>query len=150
MAYGAYSQYNNAKIEGKLAEAGANLQATQMDDAAKAEKGMAAMEAKEKRRQGNLLQSKAIAAAAAAGRAPSMDKGAADIIGDINAETEFGALTSLLEGKVKASNLQMQASSVRNQGKIARKSANKMATAGLISNFGQVASTFGMKYGSSK
>lgn len=146
--YGTYQQNQAQKQEGRLAEAGANLQENQIEDQAIAERGMAAMEAKEKRRQGSLLQSRAIAAAAAAGRAPSMDKGASDIIGDINQETEYSALTSLLEGKVKASNLQMEASTVRSQGSIARQSANKMARAGLLTNFGQAASTFGQKYGS--
>lgn len=146
--YSASQQYNAQKSQGILAENQANIQASQIEDQAIAERGMSAMNAKEQRRQGALMQSKAIAAAAAAGRSPSMDKGASDIIGDINAETEYSALTSLLEGKVKASNLQMEASTMRTQGNIARKSANKMARAGLISNFGQAASTFGQKYGS--
>ena len=148
--YSGYTQSQAKKQEGRLAEAGADIEAKQMEDASIAERGMAAIEAKEKRRQGAILQSKAIAAAAAAGRAPSMDKGASDIIGDIAEETEYSALTSLLEGKVKASNLQMQASTTRGQGNIARRTANKQARAGLISSFGQSASTFGSKYGSSK
>jgi propanediol dehydratase small subunit len=148
--YGGASQYSSKKNEGFLAEAGANIKANQMEDQAIAERGMAAMEAKEKRRQGNLLRSKAIAAAAAGGRAASMDKGASDIIGDISEETEFGALTSLLQGKVRASNLQMEASTMRSQGAIARKSSNKAARAGLLTSFGQAASTFGQKYSSTK
>jgi hypothetical protein len=145
--YGGYQEYNATKQEGKLAQMSAELQAKQTEDAAVAEKGMAAMNAKEQRRQGRLLQSKAIAAAAASGRAPSADKGAADIIGNINKETEYGALTSLLEGNVKASNLQMQAATMRTQGSIARKSADKVAKARLLSSFGSAASTFGTKYG---
>ena len=145
--YGASQQYSATQNQGKLAENQANIQASQMEDQAIAERGMAAMNAKEQRRQGALMQSKAIAAAAAAGRSPSMDKGASDIIGNIGKETEYSALTSLLEGRVKASNLQIEASTMRTQGSIAKKSADKMARAGLISNFGQAASTFGQKYG---
>jgi len=150
--YAAQQQYSATKNQGRLAENQANIQASQIEDQAIAERGMAAMNAKEQRRQGTLMQSKAIAAAAAAGRSPSIDKGASDIIGDINAETEYSALTSLLEGRVKASNLQMEASTMRTQGSIARKSADKMARAGLISNIGSniglIGSTFGQKYGS--
>ena len=145
--YGASQQYSATKNQGRLAENQANIQASQMENQAIAERGMAAMNAKEQRRQGSLMQSKAIAAAAASGRAPSMDKGASDIIGNINAETEYSALTSLLEGRVKASNLQMEASTMRTQGSITKQSANTMARAGLISNLGQIGSTFGQKYG---
>ena len=146
MIYGGISQYTNTRAEGTLAQGAANIQARQLEDAANAERGMAAIDAKEKRRQGTLLQSKAIAAAAAAGRAPSVDKGAANIIADIGKESEYNALTSLLEGNVKASNLQMEASTARSQGRINKKLSDKRAIGGLFSDIGQGIGTFGSKY----
>lgn len=144
-AAGAYQKYNATKEEGRFSEAMSNLQADQLESAANSERSMGIISGQEKLRQGRLLQSKAIARAAASGRAPSIDKGASSIIADIGVESEKRAWDDLLTGNVRASNLQLQALNSRISGRIAKKSSNKAAKGQLLSDIGG-ASTFISKY----
>jgi hypothetical protein len=81
-------------------------------------RGSAQRAALEERRQADLVQSRALAVAAASGASAS-DKGMLDIYGDIGAEGEYRALSQLWEGDEMALGLQYGADIAEREGRAA-------------------------------
>lgn len=156
MIGGGLLQYQATKDQGKQAQRMGNLeasiQADQLNTAASEEQAAAGRAAKESRRQGRILQSRAIAAAAAGGGSVATDKNVSDIVGDIESEAEYRALTNTYQGDSAATNLRNRARvgtvMANYQGKSGVRAANKAAFAGLLGTAGSAGKqTFGSKYG---
>lgn len=153
---GGILQYQATKDQGRQAQRMGNLeaaiQADQLNTAANEEQAAAGRAAKESRRQGRILQSRAIAAAAAGGGSAATDKNISGIVGDIESEAEYRALTNTYQGDSTATNLRNRAKvgtvMANYQGKSGVKAANTAAYAGLLGTAGSVVKqTFGSKYG---
>ncbi len=98
-----------AEQEAALARrAGLEHQAAQARQNAGQERAVGQRSASEQRRQARLVQSSALARAAASGASAS-DPGAEKLLGDIGAEGEFRALNELFIGESRARNLEFQA-----------------------------------------
>lgn len=113
---------------GKAQQASANYQAAQLEAAGKTERAIAQREAEEDRRQARLMQSRARAVGAASGGGIDLE-----LAGDIAAEGEYRALTSLWEGEEAAKGRKAQAAAARFEGKQAKKAGYLTAGKTLLS-----------------
>lgn len=116
-------------------------EAVQLDQQAGQDRASSQRAAMEQRRQARLLQSRALARAAATGGAS--DPTVVNILANLEGEGEYRALTALYEGEERARNSEMQADARRREAKNAKK-------AGLIQAGGQVlqgAATIYGRYG---
>lgn len=122
--------------QGQNAARSASIEAAQMRANANAEMGIAQRKAEEERRKSNLLESNAIAQAAAYGTGLA-DPTAATLVSDINARGEYNAQTQLYGGK-SAYRQGMYGADVRDwEGRNARRNANMMAFATVLSTAAQ-------------
>ena len=116
-------------------------EAVQLEQMAGQDRASSQFAGAEQRRQARLLQSRALAVAAAQGGAS--DPTVVNIIADLEAEGEIRALSALFEGEEQARSREMQA-------RARRKEAKNVKKAGLISAAGsvlQAGSTLYQKYG---
>ena len=141
---------------GKAAEQAADARATALEhQAAQArqnagqERAAAQRDAFATRRQGQLIESKALARAAASG-AGAGDPTVENILGEIGAEGEFRALTDLFVGEERAKSLEFQADigvfeagQSRRAGDAARSAANIAALATFAGGAGTLAGQAG-------
>lgn len=101
---------------GKAQDAAAQYQAAQLEASGKAEQAASQRQAEEDRRQARLMQSRARAVGAASGGGIDLE-----LAGDIEAEGEYRALTSLWEGTEAAKGRRAQAEASRFEGNAAKK-----------------------------
>lgn len=102
---------------GRAQGAASEYQAAQLDAAAKTERASAQRKAEEDRRQTQVMQSRARAVGAASGGGIDFE-----LAGDIEAEGEYRALTSLWEGEEAAKGREAQAAASRFEGRQAKRS----------------------------
>jgi hypothetical protein len=100
---------------------------------ANAEKVRGQHAAVEERRQARFAQSRALAVAAASGAGAS-DPTVMNTIGDLEAEGEYRALTSLFNGEQRARSQTMQANIARSEGRAGSVSALMQGGATLLNN----------------
>lgn len=115
-AGGAAVSAAGAVQSGNAQDAAAQYQAAQLEAAGKAETAAAQRKAEEDRRQSRLMQSRARAVGAASGGGIDLD-----LAGDIAADGEYRALTSLWEGAEAAKGRSAQAAATMTEGKIRKK-----------------------------
>lgn len=101
---------------GRAQDAAAQYQAAQLEAAGKSEMAVSQRQAEEDRRQSRLMQSRARAVGAASGGGIDLE-----LAGDIEADGEYRALTSLWEGTEAAKGRRAQASASRFEGTQAKK-----------------------------
>lgn len=131
-----------AQVAGGISSANAQAgslreEATQLDAMAVSERASAQREGVEQRRQARLLQSRALAVAAAQGGAS--DPTVVNILANLAGEGEFRALSAMFEGEERARSKEMQA-------RVRRKEAKNIKKAGLITAVGQGLSTASTMY----
>lgn len=122
--------------EGKAAKRDAYSQAAQMEVNAGQEQAYAQRRAIEKRREARLVQSRALALAAAGGAAD--DPSVVRITGDIAGRGEYEAMLELFDGNVAARDLKLQAKATRASGRAAASAGRMRATSTAISGFGSM------------
>ena len=151
-SYGSHQQGQSASRAATMNAAQLDYAARQTDIAANQQEAAGQMRATETKRQARLLQSRAIAVAAAGG-ASTGEKNINDIVTNIAGEGEYRALIDLYNGnsagyelRSKAQGLRAQAIVTRYEGKQARRAGNMAAFGGLLSAGGAAATTFGSKY----
>lgn len=105
-------------------------QAGQLDQMAVQDRASSQRTAGEQKRQARLLQSTALARAAASGGGAS-DPTVMNILANLSGEAEFRALTALYEGEESARSKEMQAQAKRKEAKNAKR-AGYVAAAGQI------------------
>jgi hypothetical protein len=120
-------------------QAALNYQARQLEQKAGQERAIAQRQGIEDRRQAQLAQSRVQALAGGGGA----DESVLNLTGDIAAEGEYNALTSLYGGEQSALGREGQAAGLRMEGKAARRAAN-WSSVGTI--FSTASSMYG-KYG---
>lgn len=138
MVAGAAVSASGTLAAGNAADRASRFEAAQLDQRAKSELAVASRDAAEQRRQAGLVGSRARALMAASGG--GMDLG---ILGDIEAEGEYRALTRLWEGSEAATGARMQASASRFEG-MNEKRASRIRTMGTLL---QAGSSLADKYG---
>jgi hypothetical protein len=114
-----------------------NFEAAQMEQQAGQDRASAQRQAAEERRRARFAQSRALAVSAASGGAA--DPGALNILGDLEAEGEYRALSALYEGEESARGLATGAAARRYEGASARRSGQlSVLTAGstLLEKYG--------------
>lgn len=116
---------------GNAAAANNNAMATQAENAARLSRASAQRAAAENLRKSRIMQGNAIADAASSGGNAS-DVGVANIVGDIAAEGQYRAMSSIFEGDVQANNYTTQASALRTEGSAARKSGYMKAVGSVF------------------
>jgi hypothetical protein len=104
---------------GIAANKAAKAEAGQLKTQAGLERATSQREAMEERRQARLLNSRALAVAAASGGAVD-DPSVVNLMADIDAEGEYRALTQLYEGETEARGLEAQAKARRKEGRNAK------------------------------
>lgn len=122
----------SARNEGKALEQGANYEAQQLDAKAGQERASAIYAAQEDRRQKRLAQSRAQAVAASGG-GMATDSDVLDIMGDLEKEGEFRAMTRIYEGEERARGMETDATLRRYEGKQSKRAGNTKATATILS-----------------
>lgn len=129
---------------GNAANKAAKLEADQMDVNAGQQRAVAQRQAINDRHAGRLAESSLQARAAASGGGAS-DPTVVGLAENIDAQSEYNALTSLYSGEEKARGLEGEAEMRRYEGR----QAKKAATIGAISSVLSSAGSMGMKYGGS-
>lgn len=124
--------------QGKAQEAQAEAQAKVDEQRAKAEEAEAGRAAREKQREGLLLQSQQIARAAAQGGAS--DPSIVSAIADVEAETELQAGRIQAAGEQTAQDIRYGAQLRRDQGKSARRAGYTRAVGTTLSGAASIAS----------
>ncbi|WP_016745739.1 hypothetical protein [Rhizorhabdus wittichii] len=104
---------------GIAANKAAKAEARQMETQAGLERATSQREAMEERRQARLLNSRALAVAAASGGGAD-DPSVVNLMADIDGEGAYRALTALYEGETEARGLEAQAKARRKEGKNAK------------------------------
>ncbi len=146
---------SNTLAAGKAEERAADARALALDTEAGQARQFAGQEraagqraASERRREGELLSSRALAVSAASG-AGAANPTVENIVGDIGAEGEFRALTEMFEAEERAREFEtvglfraFEARQERRAGKVARKSSKNAAFAQLLGG-GANAASFG-------
>ena len=120
----------------------AKFEARQMETKANEQRAVAQREAINRRREGDILTSRALAAAGASG-AGTLDPGVLSLIGGINRETEFAASTELFNAESAATNMESQAGATRLSGRNSRTAGMIGATTTMLSSIGDTAMYFG-------
>ena len=126
---------------GKAARNEAYGQAAELEVNAGQEKAYAQRRAIEKRREARLVQSRALALAAAGGSAD--DPSVVRIVGDIAGRGEYEAMLELFDGNVAARDMIAQAKALRAGGKEAYRAGRLGATSTAISGFGSMYEKYG-------
>lgn len=103
-------------MQGAAASAAGKFEAKQLEQGAKARYAAGTREAQERRRQGEIVSSKARAVQAASGGVTT-DPGAVEQLGGIESESEYGALAALYEASTESEGMKLQAKARRRAGK---------------------------------
>lgn len=142
MAAATALQAGSSIAAGNAARREGNFKAAQLDQAAGQERATAQRQAIEETRKADLATSRAEAVAGASGTG---GKGITDIIGGIQGQGEYNALTALFNGEEQARGMELQGATARMQGRAARKAGVMTAVTTIASN----AASYGMqaKYG---
>ena len=111
----------------------AAFEAGQMIESAKAERAVSQREAEQERKRSKYIQSRAKSLAAASGASAS-DPTIENIIGGLDAEGEYRALSALYNGEQQAEGMEMGAKVRRIEGRDARRAANYKAANTLMSS----------------
>lgn len=138
-ASGSVSEGKAALAQAKAQKAAADFQAAQLRVNAGQEQAMGQVESLEQSRQARLMQSRALAVAAASGGGAS-DNTVTKVIGDLAGEGELARLTAIFNGDEAARGLRNQASAtefegrqILQAGKTAYKNAKTRALSTLLS-----------------
>lgn len=118
-ARGQLQQGKAAEVAGAARQQAANYEAAQLRVQSGQVIAASQRQAQEERRKSTLLQSRALALAAASGAGAS-DHTVVDIISDIAAEGAYRASVALYEGKETARGLRMQADATQYSGEVSR------------------------------
>lgn len=148
-AYGQYQQGQAADAMGKAQQQAADYQAAQMQTQAGQERAASQRKMIEERRRGTLAQSKAQALAAASGGS-SLDPSIVDIMGDLEAETQYNVDVAQYEGEDRARDLEMGGSLKQYEGRMARQAGKMEKRSATIAAAGSLlkgGSTLMEKYG---
>lgn len=137
--YGAYSQYT----AGKADAANQRALAIQQEREGKASQAEAQRAAIEERRKAKYAQSRALAVSAASGAGASESPTVANILGDIEAEGEYRALSALYSGDTDAALSRYAAGASRREGRARRLSSYYDASSTILGGVGD----FYEKYG---
>ncbi len=105
--------------QGNAARKAAKFEAKQMERDALAAEAEGQAAASVSRREGRLLKSRGIAVAAGSG-ASVRDPTVINLLADVEAESEYNALSALYSGKSEATKLRMGARARRKEGKAAQ------------------------------
>jgi hypothetical protein len=116
---------------GRSDDAAARFQAKQMEQQAGQERAASQREAIEERRKARFAESRALAVSAASGAGAS-DPTVLDIMGDLESEGEYRALTALFNGEERARGLEMGASAKRYEGATAKRSGYMKAGSTIL------------------
>jgi hypothetical protein len=129
------NQQRNAGIQQQM---NADFEAQQYDKAANNELAVSQREAEKARRESRYLQSRATAVAAASG-AGATDPTVVNLIGDLEAEGEYNALTALYNGQQQAESLKTGGAITRRRGSAYRNAGNMNAVSTVISGASSMA-----------
>jgi hypothetical protein len=116
---------------GKQAQLNADFEAAQYEKQANAELAVSQQDAVRARRESRYLQSRAQAVAAASG-AGATDPTVVNLIGDLEEEGEYNALTALYNGSQRAEAARSGATITRQRGKAYRNAAKTNSFATVI------------------
>lgn len=122
---------------GNAQQKAANYQAAQMDQQAGQERASAQRQAFEQRRKATLAGSRVTALAGASG-AGVADPSVVDIMGDIQTQGEYNALSAMYTGEERARGYQMGADAKRFEGAEAKKAGYISAGGNLLSGVGNI------------
>ena len=138
----------SARAEGKAANNAATFEANQMQEQALEERASAQRDFLEQKRSAKLVESRALMLSAASGGAG--DVTTTNILGDINAEGEYRALTALFNGEERAIGLETDAVTRRYEGREARSAGNIRAIGSVFDAGGSLFAKYGAGGYSSK
>lgn len=127
-----------------------DINADRTDDNAGLVRAMSQRDAMEQRRQARLLNSRALAVAAASGGGAD-DPTVVNQMAAIDGEGEYRALSSLYEGETQGRNYEADADAIRAQAKATRKAGKNAKIAGFINGAASLlgaGSTMADRYGS--
>jgi len=134
---------------GRAQQQAAEYAAQQMRVQAGQERAAAQRTAMEQRREADKVRSRGLALAAASGGGAS-DPSVVNLLGDIDQEGTYRALTAMFEGEEKALGLETgaQARSFEGEqaafaGRIAKKASRTQALSTVLSSAGKIAGTYG-------
>lgn len=146
MAAGTILGSAGAIQQGNAASATANYTAAQLDASAKTERATSQREAINQRMQKDVVMSRARAVGAASGGGLDLD-----LMGDIEEEGEYRALTALWEGEERAKGRNAQAAGVRASGQFKKRAGGVRAFSTGLTGFSTILSnadpTFLEKHG---
>jgi hypothetical protein len=149
-ASGSYAAGSAARRAGERQKAAADFQAAQLDQNANTSIAVSQRKAQETMRQTKLVQSRALAVAAASGGGAS-DPTIVRIIGRIAAEGAYREALDLYEGEDRARQMRLAAEGKRYEGDIAMESGaakesayQTSGTASLFAGAGSLFSKYGM------
>ena len=128
--------------QGNAQKKAANYQAAQREQQAGQDRATSQRQAIGQRKQANLVASRTRANAAASGGG-AFDPNVVDILGDIEGQGEYNALSALFNGEERARGMEMQASAARYQGRQAQTAGYTKAASTLLDGASQAAM---MKY----
>jgi len=141
LAAGGLSAFGQMR-QGQAANKMAKFEAAQMERQAGERRAVAQREAINRRREADILESRALAAAGASGGG-TLDPGVLSIIGGIHREGEFSAATELFNAESAATNLESQAGATRLSGRNSRNAGYLGAATTMLSSIGDTAMYFG-------
>lgn len=128
---GAMQEGNAAREAGRAAQQAAEFQAKQMEQRAGQERAASQRAAEEQKRRAQLVSSRAQALAAASG-AGALDPTVVDMLGDLEGEGQYRALTALYAGEERATGLETGAAAARYEGEIAKRRGDAARRGSLI------------------
>lgn len=137
---GASQAASAARVAGQRAQVAAQFEAAQLEQMAGQSIAVSQAEAREQLRQAKLVQSRAIAVAAAGGGGVS-DETIVKLIGRQAGEGAYRSAVALYKGEERARQLRLQASAKLYEGGIAIESANARADAYMTSAAGGLATS---------
>jgi len=128
---GTIAQGNAAAAAGKAQQQAAEFQAKQMEQRAGQERAAAQRRGIEQKRQATFASSRAQALSAASGGG-ALDPTVVNILGDIEGEGAYRALTALYAGEERATGLETGAAAARLEGQMARSRGSAARTGSYI------------------
>ena len=120
----------NTIAQGQYADKQGKAAFKQLREQANRSEALSQREAIERRREANLISSRAIAIAGASGAGVD-DPTVQNILHDIDTQCEYKVLSALYDGKLQARSERYQAKVTRNEGRMAKKGAYIQAIADL-------------------
>lgn len=131
---------------GIAAQQESEFRSKQMETIAGQERAASQRQSIEKRREATVAQSKARAIAAASGGG-ALDPSVVKIMGDLEGEGEFNALSSLYEGEERARNQESEAIVTRYEGQQKKKAGYIAARSTILKGSADTIDSMSSKYG---